>query len=133
MISAAISNAVSGYNAATARIQSSANNIANANTTSSVDGSGNVTNDPYTPTDAQQVTGGGGSVQTVDRPRDPPSTNVYDPGNAAANQNGVTAYPNVDPAQELVKINIASYDAKANLSVIKEESKRLGDLLDIFS
>jgi flagellar basal body rod protein FlgC len=133
MAVSAINSALSGLSAAAQRISTSANNIANQNSTLSRDAEGNVSNKPYTPQDTSQVTAADGSVQTVTRPRNPSGVGVYDPSNPASDDSGVAQYPNVDLAQELVNTKIATYDFKANLNVLKEEDKRVGDLLDILS
>jgi len=70
-------------------------------------------------------------VATNTQPVNPPSIQAYDPNNAAANASGITQFPNVDRAQQLVQANIASYDARGNLAVIKVENHLLQSVLNI--
>jgi flagellar basal-body rod protein FlgC len=128
----AINSALSGIDAAERRIQNSANNIANQFSTRTVV-DGQVTNQPFVPQRIQQVSGAGGSVRTVSSDVEPATTAVFDPSNPEANSEGIVQFPNVDTAQELVAMQIASYDFKANLKTIKVEDNMQKSLLDIIS
>ena len=90
MISA-INTALSGFNAATKRIDVSANNIANAQSTAT-DENGTQVNTPYVPQQVVQSSQTTGGVKANVVPVNPPATQVYDPGNAAADANGLTHF-----------------------------------------
>jgi flagellar basal-body rod protein FlgC len=128
----AINSALSGIDAAERRIQNSANNIANQFSTRTIV-DGQVTNQPFVPQRIQQVSGAGGSVLTVRSNVEPATVAVFDPSNPEANAEGIVQFPNVDVAQELVSMQIASYDFKANLKTIKVEDNMQKSLLDIIS
>jgi flagellar basal-body rod protein FlgC len=128
----AINSALSGYAAAVQRLNVSANNIANADSTQTVS-NGTVQNTPYVPQQVVQSSQATGGVSTSVESVNPPSIAVNDPNNPAANANGVTQYPNVDPAQQLIQAQLASYDAQGNISVLKVESKLYQSVLNIVS
>ena len=128
----AINSALSGFAAASQRLNVSAQNIANAESTLTIK-NGQTVNEPYVLQRVQQIAQKEGGVTTVSQSANPPSISVYDPSNAAADANGITQYPNVDIAQQLVQVNLAKYDAEANLSVIKVQSRLNKSVLDIIS
>ena len=125
-----IATALSGLNAASLRLYSSANNIANANTTGlEVAGkrSGN-----YTPTDVVQTAvepEGGVSASLV--ARDPSAVNRSSAGNNDPASRDNSTFPNINLAEEIVKADIATYDFKANLKSLKASNDALGSLLNI--
>ena len=129
----AINAAVSGFNAATQRLNVSASNIANTFSTQTTQ-NGTTTNTPYVPLQLEQSTQvPAGGVTTHTAPITPPSIQVYDPNNVAANSNGLTNYPNVDQAQQLVQAQISRYDAQGNISVIKVQDRLFQQVLNIVS
>lgn len=128
----AINSALSGFAAASQRLNVSANNIANAESTLTIK-DGQTLKEPYVPQRVQQVSQKEGGVRTTTQPASPATVAAYDPDNAAADANGVTQFPNVDIAQQLVQVNLAKYDAEANLSVIKVQSRMMKSVLDIIS
>lgn len=128
----ALNAALSGFTAATQRLNVSAQNIANAESTQT-QRDGVVVNEPYVPQRvAQRSLAEGGVVADV-QDVSPATRNLYDPNNAAADANGVTAYPNVDTAEQLVNTQLALYTAQANLSVIKVQNKLNQSVLNIIS
>jgi flagellar basal body rod protein FlgC len=130
MISA-LNNALSGFNAATRQIAVNANNIANASSVSSTSQNGTPINTPYVPKQVVQSTLVTGGVSTTTKDIIASSTGVAD--NSFGNVGGITQVPNVDIPQQLIQSSIASYDAKANLSVIKIEEKNMKNILNIVS
>lgn len=105
----AIDSALSGLNAASTRVDVSAGNIANAQSTQrSANGQGVK---PYTARAVDQVSLSGGGSQAQ----------VHDSGQP------------VDQQKELMNLNIASYDMKANMKVIKVEDDMQQQLLNIES
>lgn len=124
--------ALSGFNAANQRLTVAAQNLANQqSTTQRVDGA--VVDRPYQPQEVVQSSQANGGVSTEVRPRDNATVDVYQPENPNADDNGVVQYPNVDTAEELVNARIASYDAKANLKLIKIQDDLFKNTLDIIT
>lgn len=105
----AINSALSGLNAASKKLEVSANNIANQFSTSlSADGKSTT---PYTAQKVDQVTLSNGAIQA----------HVND-----------TQQP-VDQATEMVNTLVASYDFKANLKTLKIADEMQQNLLNIIS
>ena len=129
MISA-INTSLSGLNAASRRLEISANNIANANSTGSIIG-GSRTTQPFIPQQAVSTAQKGGGVNVDVRAKANATTQLYQPDNPDADEQGIVNAPNVDVAQELVDSKIATYDYKANLKALKMADDTLSYLLDI--
>lgn len=123
--------ALSGLKAAETRLANSANNVANAGSTRSVK-DGVEVSEPYKPTRVAQTSQAEGGVSTKVVEDGNPTTPVFDPGNADADDNGFVQYPNVDLAEEAVDQVVATYDFKANLNVVKADKSMFDKLLDIF-
>jgi len=123
----AVNAAVSGLDAATKRLQVSANNTANQSSTQS-NVNGQVVDKPYTPQQVDQVTLSSGGVQAKVRDVNPPTTTEVNPSNPQGNTQQV---PNVNPQQEVLNKQLASYDFKANLKTIKVANDTLNSLLNI--
>ena len=120
-MASALTIALSGLNAATTRIDVSANNIANQfSTSTSVNGKQSSTT--FTPQVVDQISLSSGGVLAQ-------ITNA----NTASSQGDPTALPQVDSANELIQQNIASYDYKANLQTIKTQNSLFNSLLNILS
>jgi flagellar basal-body rod protein FlgC len=128
-----ISPALSGYNAAITRLDVSASNIANQFSTQSIDQNGGTVNSPYVPQQVVQSSDASGGVSTSTRPVSPATVNQYAPSIPGANAQGIVQMPNVDPTLQLVNANIASYDAGANLKLIKAQDKMMQQALNIIS
>jgi flagellar basal-body rod protein FlgC len=120
----AIQTALSGLKAASAKVQASADNIANIDTVGSLGG----VPAPYAPetTVLQAVPGGGVSATNVSQPGFVPS---FDPGSPFANSEGLVGAPNVDLANEIVNLDIAKVAYKANAKVVNAASEMQDDLL----
>ena len=124
--------ALSGLNAVSKKLNNTANNVANQfSTLSNINGE--TVKTPYKPQDVNNVSLEPGGVTTNTRPTEPGSIPVYDPENSAADADGITQYPNVDPEKEVVNQLVDKNEFKANLNVIKTQDKMLGDLLDILA
>ncbi|HUH85714.1 MAG TPA: flagellar basal body rod C-terminal domain-containing protein [Stellaceae bacterium] len=124
--------AVSGLNAASLRLSTAANNIANANDTGELQPAPGQSQ-PFQPQQvAQEAAPGGGTIAT-DVPVTPASNPSPDPNSPLANAQGLVAVPNVDTAQELVNTQVASFSYDANLKVVETASKMQGYLLNIFA
>ena len=124
-MSGILSTALSGLQAASARVAASANNIANVSTAGSLDEGGK---EPYTPVDVVQSTTSTGGVKADFQERDPATYEAYDPSASYANEEGLVAAPNVALEEELVNLNIAKHAYEANLAVIKT-AKELDEAL----
>jgi flagellar basal body rod protein FlgG len=109
----AISTALSGFRASEQRIAVAADNIANVNTTNFR---------AQEVTQASQPTGGV-ATQVVDR--NPATITVRTP------EGNTEEKPNVSLDAELVRTQAATYDARANLQVIKAAREISKSLIDI--
>ena len=127
--------ALSGLNAASRRLQVSASNVANSQTTGALpNADGTVpagAPTAYTPVALVQTASAGGGVQTSVTTVTPPTTAVFDPQASFANQDGLVAAPNVDLAQEFVGQLLASYSFAANAAVLKADDRNTKTLIDI--
>jgi len=131
-MSLAINTALSGLAAASTRVEVSAANIANQNSTATTV-NGVTTNKAYIPQDVVQISLGAGGVRTDVRDATNPTTKIYDPASSQASKEGFVEVPNVDTAKELVNQQIAAYDYKANLKAIQISSRMEQNLLDMLS
>ncbi len=122
MNATAMNTALSGLQAASTRLNVSANNVANAASTS-----GEV----YKAQRVEQTSVQEGGVKAQVQPKTPATVQYFDQNNAAANEEGVAEYPNVSLEEEVINQQIAGYDFKANLSVIRTADEMLGNLLDM--
>jgi flagellar basal body rod protein FlgC len=124
-MTSAIAVGVSGFNAASDRIRTSAANLANQYSTSQVK-DGERIDEPYVPqkVEATSQASGGVTTRTVDKS---PATIRTPNGDGTT-----TELPNVDTAEELIEMKFASYDAKANLATIRVQNNMQQSLLDIF-
>ncbi len=118
---------LSGLNASSKRLEVSANNIANQFSTKSADSSGQVSDTPYTPQRVDTISLSSGGVAAQVNNINPASTAAPDA------EGNITQQPNVDQADQLVQLNIASYDFKANLKAIQAQDNNFKSLLDILS
>ncbi|MGA7070121.1 flagellar basal body rod protein FlgC [Bradyrhizobium sp.] len=127
--------ALSGLNAASLRLQVSASNVANAQSTGALpNANGTVpagAPQAYAPLEVVQSASVGGGVQTSVTTVTPSTTAVFDPQASFANQDGLVAAPNVDLAQEFVGQLLASYSYAANAIVLKTDDRMTQSLLDI--
>ena len=124
----AINASLSGLTAASKRIEVAANNIANQSSTKSVEG-GQVINKPYTPQRVDLVSLSNAGVQAQVSNVTPATQQQPD----ASSDTGLSDAPNVDPAQQLIDLNVASYDFKANLKALQVQDDAQQKLLDILS
>jgi len=130
----AVSTALSGLQASMMRLNASASNIANVNSTGPVppvSPAQPVPRQPGEPAVYQAIrtqqsdVKGGGTVATY-KPVSPSYRLQPDPTSPYANAQGLVAAPNVDLASELTEQLSAALAFKANLKVI-ETANRLND------
>lgn len=125
--------ALSGLNAASTRVATSASNIANAQTVGAREGTEGP--EAYTPVDVVQVSLGTETGEAQGTRADviehsPATTPSYQPESPYADSEGLVEAPNVDYGTELVNAKTASLAYKANLSVIKVANEMERELLD---
>lgn len=128
MISA-VNIALTGLNAATSKLNASASNIANLQTVGSLEDDGQA---PYTPVTSQQTAIVGQGVQAAIVPRTQPFIPAYDADSPFADENGIIGVPNTNLAEEIVNLNLAKLQFKANIAVIEAASELDKELLHIF-
>jgi flagellar basal-body rod protein FlgC len=124
--------AASGLQAQSTRLRVVSQNIANAQSTGSTPGS-----DPYT---RQTVsfeseidrTLGANLVQVKSIGVDPsPFKLQHDPGDPAADENGMVKMPNVDVLMELADMREANRSYEANLQVAKQSADMLNTTISL--
>lgn len=131
-MSTAIGSALSGLAAAGKRIEVAADNLANQSSTATKV-NGVTSNKSYIPKDVVQISLGAGGVRSEIRDVTNPTVKYHDPESTQADEQGFVDFPNVDTAEQLVNMQIASYDYKANLKSIKIIDKLSQNLLDMLS
>lgn len=125
-----INSALNGLAAASQRLNVSAGNTANQNSTAS-NVNGDLVNKPFQAQKVQEVSLADGGVQSVVLPVDPASIPRFDPASAQADEAGVVQYPNVSEDNEATQRIIASRAFQANLESIATADENLATLLDI--
>ncbi len=121
-MSSVMNIALSGVRASALRASVSANNIANSQSIPTrADGVSQV----FMPTDVVQVPDQSGGTIAYTQPSDKSPVNLFDPTSGRAIQ-----APNIDLAEELVKVQQASVNYTANLKVINTAASLLGKLVD---
>nr|WP_315383695.1 flagellar biosynthesis protein FlgC [uncultured Sphingomonas sp.] len=129
--------ALTGVQASVARINVSAQNVANANTTgetvkavTAANAIGKTVNHAYQPIAIYQAAAAGG-VNAKPVPAVPGTGPRYDPESEDADADGNIEAPDVDFASEDVEQRKALFSFRANLSVIKTDDQMMGSLLDM--
>lgn len=129
-----INIALSGLAAANKQLTASASNIANLQTTGSLEEGEQM---PYTPLRAQQAAqtdneGNGQGVTSTFVPKNDPFVPAYAPDSPFANNEGLIGMPNVDLAEEAVNLNLAKIQYKANIKTIEAASELSEELFRLF-
>lgn len=125
--------ALSGMNAATRRLDVSANNVANVGTTGALPVDGTVPSgmpQAYTPLQVVQSESATGGTETSVTAVTPPTVATADPSAPFANQDGLVAAPNVDLAQEMISQLVAKYSFAANAKVMAADDRMTKTLID---
>jgi flagellar basal-body rod protein FlgC len=117
---------LTGLRAASLRMEVSANNVANAQTTSK-------TNGPFIPKDVVQVNQGLGGTLAYVVDSDKAPVTLFDPGNSEADSNGLVQMPAVDLIEEAAKQLDARISFMANLKAIENQKNIQDSLLSIFA
>ena len=121
----------SGLNAASLRTSVSANNIANARSTSELQ-NGKPVNKVYVPQDVIQINQENGGTLASVTYSNKPTVSQYEPNHIAADENGIVQYPDIDLAEELVDAQQAASDYKATLKALEIYKDTQQSLLDVF-
>lgn len=124
----AINTSLSGLSASAKRVEVAAKNIANQNTTRTQT-DGRVEEKPYTPQRVDLVSLSNSGVQAQVRDVNPATQQVAD----ETSESGLIDVPNVDAAEQLIDLKVASYDFKANIKAIKVQDNIQQSLLNILS
>lgn len=125
----AISIALSGLNAATQRLNSTASNIANVTTSGSLEEGGQS---PYSALQTTHSAVESGGVRSETIPKDPGFVESFAPDSPFANADGLIGVPNVSLAEEAVNLNLAETTYKANIATLKTSEEMSDELLRIF-
>ena len=120
----------SGMSAQRARINATASNIANIQTTRTEEGGPYRRMDPVFTTVKAGEDVYGVKVEEVARDDAPPNQ-VYDPGHPDANEQGYVAMPNINLVEEMVNMITAQRAYEANTSVIDTTKKMARSALGI--
>ena len=124
---------VSGLHAQAKRIGVSAQNVANLGSTGVRSDPPEAADDGYVPQRVEAVAEPGGGVRAQSVPISPPATFVHDPGDPAADADGMAPRPNVSLERETVTQIDAKRAYEANLRVIETVDDMVGSLLDVAS
>lgn len=123
----AITTALSGLVASAKRVEASASNIANVQTSGSLEEGGKA---PYSALTTVQSAQQGGGVRADIVQKDPAFVPAYSPDSPFADGEGYIGVPNVDLAEEAVNLKVAELTYKANLKTIETAADLQKDLLD---
>lgn len=126
-----IGSAISGLNAASKRLQASASNIANIQSTSRLE-NGVAVNEPYQPVGVNLQSASTGGVISNIQPLNIPPVQAFDPDSAFADEEGFVSLPDVNVGEEAINQILARNEYKANLRVLEAADDINGSLLDAF-
>ena len=130
---------LSGLRASAASFGAAASNIANVNDVSSIplcsplEPVQNQSGHAYQAIIAFQQNAGANGVTVSYAAKVPSYSTAYDPSSLYANDKGMVAVPNVNFAEEMVKIAMAVQAFRANMAVIKTADQMTKSALDILS
>jgi flagellar basal-body rod protein FlgC len=131
-IDAAIQVATSGLQAQSTRLRVVAENLANANSTSSVAGGDPYSRKTVTFEDEMDRTAGVDLVRVKDVGTDPAPFKVeYDPSNPAADTHGFVKMPNVNLIAEMADMREANRSYTADLEVVKQSRQLYTMTIDL--
>ncbi len=136
-ITNAISNAVSGLQAASRRFENSANNVANLRSVAAPKVEGPATDDQgnplFRPGRTLDISAPTGGVQSTRALVDPSAVQQYDPTAPDADADGLVNRPNVDLVQETADRIAGQRQFEANLATVRAADEMLKATLDIKS
>ncbi|MCD6460346.1 flagellar basal body rod protein FlgC [bacterium] len=126
----------SGLSAERARMNVISNNLANANTTHGPGGKPfirkmvvfrEILSDAV---DEDNITGNGVEVMDIVDSKEP-LRKIFDPSHPDADENGMVAYPNVNPVEEMVDIITASRAYEANIAAFNAAKAMANKALEL--
>jgi len=131
----AIQIALSGLNAASRKVEASASNIANISTSGALNPADGPA--PYQALTTQQTAqtvgaGNGAGVRAEIIPTQRPVVQAYAPDYPYANSEGLIGVANVDMAEDIVNMQIASTTYKAQVKTIQAAADMQKELLSLF-
>lgn len=133
-MNASLQASLSGMNAAATKLNVSANNIANADSTKKLE-NGVLKNEVFVPSQVTDVSlGGNGGVKSFVNPVEPASflkTNA--PNDPNADAEGFITKPDVDLGTETVNQLMAKNAYKATLVTLQAQNETMQQALDIIS
>jgi flagellar basal-body rod protein FlgC len=122
----------SGLFAQRVRLDTIANNIANADTTRTSKGGPYRKQEVVFKAHMDKLEGGDGGVEVAGIvERDDPPVMKFDPGNPDANADGYVAMPNVNPVEEMVDMITATRAYEANVQAINAARTMASRALEI--
>lgn len=131
-VSSMMSISASGMGAAATRLEASASNIANAQSSGRLPDALGATN-AYAPVTVTQSDVRGGGVSARITQAADPYVSAYDPTSPDANADGLVAAPNVDMAGEMVNLLTARMSYEASAKTMKVANDMMKTTLDAFS
>lgn len=129
--------AVSGMNAAIARLSNAATNIVNVSSTGQLPSAENEKATSFAPMDVVSLSNSSGDnilgVRTTLVPREPSYIVARDESSPDANEQGLIAAPNIDLTAEIVNSMFAEIAYKASAKLIAVEKRNQETLIDTLS
>jgi len=129
--------AISGMNAAIARLSNAATNIVNVSSTGKLPSAENEKATSFAPMDVVSLSNSSGDnnlgVRTTLVPRDPSYVVVRDEKSPDANEDGLIAAPNIDLTSEIVTTMMAEIAYKASAKLIAVEKQNQETLINTLS
>ncbi len=119
--------AAMGLRAADLRLEASASNIANMQSSGSTSPSGPK---PYAPVRVDQTSLPGGGVEAKTSAITPASVRQYDPNSQQADAHGFVAMPNVDMIAEVTNMVSAKIGFSSSLQVMQVSSDMIKKLFE---
>jgi flagellar basal-body rod protein FlgC len=127
--------AVSGMNAAALRLQISASNVANVQSSGPLPDSASAGSYPpaYSARTVNQTAMPDGTTFATVAPVLPGTVKTWDPAKSYADAHGMVAAPNVDLANEAVQQMMAGLTYAANAAVVRADNQMTSALLNVMA
>lgn len=120
-----------GLNAASLRLETSANNVANSQSTVQRNQQGALVNEPYRAQRVEQASLVPAGVRARAADSANPTIRRADPTSPVADEEGLVEAPNVSLDEEVVQQQIATYDFQANLRALQAQDEQLEALINV--
>lgn len=125
--------AVTGMNAAALRLQISASNVANVQSSGPLPDSAGSYPPAYNALNVNQTAMPDGTTFATVAPILPGTVQSWDPSASYANAQGMVAAPNVDLGNEAVQQMMAGLVYAANAAVVRADNQMTSALLNVFA